>query len=89
MYVNKIFKAKNLNESQKTRVIDAFDRAVSVKEVENTYKTLQETVSAAPKKSTLKESVGFASKAMGNAPARPIVEADAFVSRWQTLAGIK
>ena len=89
MYVNKIFKAKNLNESQKTRVIDAFDRAVSVKEVENTYKTLQETVSAAPKKSSLKESVGFASKAMGNAPARPIIEADAFVSRWQTLAGIK
>lgn len=89
MYVNKIFKAKNLNESQKTRVIDAFDRAVSVKEVENTYKTLQETVSAAPKKSSLKESVGFASKALGNAPARPIVEADAFVTRWQTLAGIK
>jgi hypothetical protein len=89
MYVNKIFKAKNLNESQKTRVIDAFDRAISVKEVENTYKTLQETVSAAPKKSSLKESVGFASKALGNAPARPIVEADAFVTRWQQLAGIK
>lgn len=89
MYVNKIFKAKNLNESQKTRVISAFDRATSVKEVENTYKTLQETVSAETKKSSLKESVGFASKAMGNAPARPIVEADAFVTRWQTLAGIK
>lgn len=89
MYVNKIFKAKNLSESQKTRVVDAFDRAVSVKEVENTYRTLQETISAGPKKSSLKESVGFASKAMGNAPARPIVEADAFVTRWQTLAGIK
>ena len=89
MYVNKIFKAKNLNESQKTRVIDAFDRAISVKEVENTYRTLQETINAAPKKSSLKESVGFASKAIGNAPARPIVEADAFVSRWQQLAGIK
>lgn len=89
MYVNKIFKAKNLSESQKTKVINAFDRAVSVKEVENTYKTLQETVSAETKKSSLKESVGFASKPIGNAPARPIVEADAFVSRWQTLAGIK
>jgi hypothetical protein len=89
MYVNKIFKAKNLSESQKTRVINAFDRATSVKEVENTFKTLQETVSVETKKSSLKESVGFASKAMGNAPARPIVEADAFVSRWQTLAGIK
>jgi hypothetical protein len=89
MYVNKIFKAKNLSESQKTKVVSAFDRATSVKEVENTFKTLQETVSAETKKSSLKESVGFASKAMGNAPARPIVEADAFVSRWQTLAGIK
>ena len=89
MYVNKIFKAKNLSESQKTKVINAFDRAVSVKEVENTYKTLSETVSVETKKSSLKESVGFASKAMGNAPARPIVEADAFVTRWQQLAGIK
>lgn len=89
MYANKIFKAKNLSESQKTKVINAFDRAVSVKEVENTYKTLSESISAAPKKSSLKESVGFASKAMGNAPARPIVEADAFVTRWQQLAGIK
>jgi hypothetical protein len=89
MYVNKIFKAKNLSESQKTKVVSAFDRATSVKEVENTFKTLSESINAAPKKSSLKESVGFASKAMGNAPARPIVEADAFVTRWQQLAGIK
>jgi hypothetical protein len=89
MYVNKIFKARNLSESQKTKVVSAFDRATSVKEVENTFKTLSESISAAPKKSSLKESVGFASKAMGNAPARPIVEADAFVTRWQQLAGIK
>lgn len=89
MYVNKIFKAKNLSESQKTKVVSAFDRASSVKEVENTFRTLSESISAAPKKSSLKESVGFASKAMGNAPARPIVEADAFVTRWQQLAGIK
>ena len=89
MYVNKIFKARNLSESQKTKVVSAFDRATSVKEVENTFRTLSESISAAPKKSSLKESVGFASKAMGNAPARPIVEADAFVTRWQQLAGIK
>jgi hypothetical protein len=89
MYVNKIFKARNLSESQKTKVISAFDRSTSVKEVENTFRTLSESISAAPKKSSLKESVGFASKAMGNAPARPIVEADAFVTRWQQLAGIK
>ena len=89
MYVNKIFKARNLSESQKTKVISAFDRSTSVKEVENTFRTLSESITAAPKKSSLKESVGFASKAMGNAPARPIVEADAFVTRWKQLAGIK
>jgi hypothetical protein len=87
LYVNKLFKAKNLTESQKTKVINAFDRTTSVKEVENTYKTLQESVGES-KKSSIKESVGFASKPIGSAPARPIVEADAFVSRWQQLAGI-
>jgi hypothetical protein len=89
LYVNKVFKAKNLSEAQKTKVINAFDRATSVKEVENTYKTLLESLNSEIKKSSLKESVGFASKPIGHAPARPIVEADAFVSRWQQLAGIK
>lgn len=88
LYVNKIFKAKNLNEAQKTKVINAFDRVTSVKEVENTYKTLMESIGES-KKSSIKESIGFASKPIGNAPARPIVEADAFVNRWQVLAGIK
>jgi len=89
LYVNKIFKSKSLNESQKVRVLNAFDRATSVKEVENTYKTLNESIGEASKKSSLKESVGFASKPIGSAPARPIVEADIHVTRWQQLAGIK
>lgn len=89
LYVNKIFKSKNLTESQKRKVIDAFDRNTSIKEVENTYKTLLESLASDSKKGSLKESVGFASKSIGGAPARPIVEADAFVSRWQQLAGIK
>jgi hypothetical protein len=40
------------------------------------------------KKSIVKESLGFASKAAGVAPKKPIVEVDATVSRWQMLAGI-
>ena len=88
LYFNKVLKAKSLNESQKVKVMNAFDRAVTVKEVENTYRTLSESITA-PKKTALKESMGFASKPIGTAPAKPIVEADAFVSRWQTLAGIK
>lgn len=89
LYVNKIFKAKSLNESQKVRVLNAFDRASSIKEVENTYKTLNESIGEVSKKSSLKESVGFASKPIGSAPARPIVDADPFINRWQQLAGIK
>ena len=89
LYVNKIFKAKNLSEAQKTKVINAFDRAISIKEVENTFKTLTESLGEVTKKTSLKESVGYASKPIGNAPVRPIVETDSFVTRWQTLAGIK
>ena len=88
LYFNKILKAKSLNESQKVHVMNAFDRATNVKEVENTYKTLSESITA-PKKAALKESMGYASKPIGNAPAKPIVEADTFVNRWQVLAGIK
>lgn len=89
LYVNKIFKSKSLTESQKVKVINAFDRAESVKEVKNTYETLKESFNSAASKSTIKESVGFASKSViGGAAAQPIV-ADDFVSRMQKLAGIK
>ena len=89
LYVNKIFKSKSLTESQKVKVINAFDRAESVKEVKNTYETLKESFNGAAQKSTIKESVGFASKSViGGAATQPIV-ADDFVSRMQKLAGIK
>ena len=39
-------------------------------------------------KSSIKESMGFASKAAGVAK-KPIVEVDETMSRWQMLAGIK
>jgi len=50
---------------------------------------LKESFNAA-QKSTIKESVGFASKTIisGN-NSKPIVEADSFVARMQKLAGIK
>jgi hypothetical protein len=87
LYMNKIFKAKTLTESEKVKVIKAFDRSTSVKEVKNTFETLKESLSV--KKSQLKESVGFASKAAGVAPSKPIIESNDFVSRWQKIAGIK
>jgi hypothetical protein len=87
LYTNKIFKAKSLNEAQKVKVLKAFDKAKNVKEAKLVYESLSESFSAKTK-NTIKESVGFASKAAGVAPAQPIVESDAAIRRMQQLAGI-
>jgi hypothetical protein len=88
LYMNKLFKSKSLTESQKVKVVNALDRASSVKEVKNTYETLKESFNS-PKKTQLKESIGFASQAAGLAPKQPIIEQDNMLNRWQKLAGIK
>jgi len=87
LYSNKIFKARNLSESQKVNVLKAFDNASNVKEVKVIYTTLSESLNTKTK-STIKESVGFASKAVGVAPKQPIVESDSAIRRMQQLAGI-
>lgn len=86
-YVNKIFKAKSLSESQKVNVLKTMDKATNVKEAKVIYESLVSTLTAS-KKNSIKESVGFASKAAGVAPKQPIVESDAAIRRMQQLAGI-
>ena len=44
LYVNKVFKANNLTESQKANVIAAFDKAENVKEVKLVFETVSENV---------------------------------------------
>jgi hypothetical protein len=90
LYVNKIFKAKNLTESQKLTVVKAFDKAESAKEAKLVYESLNETFTAKAGKSQIKESLGFASKAAGIAPQKSIiVESNEFVARMKKLANIK
>ncbi len=90
LYVNKIFKAKNLSESQKLNVIAAFDKATTVKETKLVYESLNKSISAASaKKTQIKESIGFASKAVGVAPKQQIIESNDVISRMQRLANIK
>ena len=90
LYVNKLFKSKNLTEAQKVKVINAFDRAESVKETKNIFETLQESLTATQAtKNPIKESLSFASKSAGVADRKPIVENNEFVARMQFLAGIK
>jgi hypothetical protein len=89
LYVNKIFRNKNLTESQKVKVLSAFDKATSVRETKVIYETLNEgLVSKITTKSSIKESLGMASKPAGVAPKQPIVESDQMVQRFQKLAGI-
>jgi hypothetical protein len=88
LYVNKIFKAKNLSEAQKVNVIAAFDKAETVKETKLVYDTISEQFTKAAKKS-VNEVKGFASKSLGApAPSREIISEDATVKRLQKLAGI-
>ena len=89
LYVNRIFKAKNLNESQKLTVIKAFDKAESAKEAKLVYESLSTTFNAKVEKRQIKESLGFASKAAGVAAKPLIVEGNDFITRMQKLANIK
>jgi hypothetical protein len=90
LYVNKIFKAKNLTESQKVKVIASFDKATTANEAKIVFESLESTLTAVTSnvKSQIKESLGFASKAAGVAPKKQIVEINETISRMQQLAGI-
>ena len=87
LYTNKIFKAKNLNESQKVKVLSSFDKAKNVGEVKMVYETLNEGIKVA--KTTIKENLGRASKSTVTPTAKqPIVESNDVFKRMQKLAGI-
>jgi hypothetical protein len=88
LYVNKIFKAKNLSESQKLQVIASFDKATTAKEAKVVFESLNATLIPSTAKKQIKESFGFASKAAGNAPRNTIVESNDIITRMQKLANI-
>jgi len=83
LYTNKIFKGKNLTESQKVKVLNTFDKATTVKEVKLVFETLNEGVKT--NKKTISENLGSASKAMGTGK-KPIIEANDAFSRMREIA---
>ena len=89
LYTNKIFRNKNLSESQKIKVLNSFDKATNVKEVKLVFESLSTTLEA--KKKEIKESLGFASKPTGKAPiveSKEVIQEDAMVARFKKLAGL-
>jgi hypothetical protein len=90
LYTNKIFRAKNLKEAQKVKVLEAFDKAETVKEVKLVFETMNDNL-ANVKKQVVKENLGRASKAAGVAPQTKsnIVDVDPQFARMQKLAGLR
>lgn len=90
LYTNKLFRTFDLNENQKVKVLENFDRTSSVREVKLVFSTLAENLNVAKKKrSVVKE--GYASKATkSSAPKKEIIsEGNELSARWKKLAGLK
>ena len=92
LYTNKIFKSKNLNESNKVKVLTTFDKAETVKEAKLIYETLKDGLVSKKATKSINERIGMASKAAGIGPKKvksvPIVESNEMVNRFKKLAGI-
>jgi hypothetical protein len=86
LFTNKLFKAHNLNEGQKIKVIDNFDRAKTIREVKLVYATIAESLTQ--KKSLVKESV--ASKPIASTKPKQIIltESEQIANRFKKLAGL-
>jgi hypothetical protein len=89
LYTNKLFRNFELNETQKMKVIENFDRAGNTREVKLVFSTLAESFNRPQtKKKMVKES--YASKPVRTtAPSKPILnEGFELAERWKKLAGL-
>ena len=89
LYSNKLFRNFALNEGQKMKVIENFDRAHNLREVKLVFSTLAEGFKTPSSKKSIKES--YASKPVASTkPAKRILSEGAdLASRFQKLAGLK
>ena len=89
LYSNKLFRNFSLNEGQKMKVIENFDRAHNLREVKLVYSTLAEGFKMPSTKKVVKES--FASKPVASTkPAKRVIsEGTELADRFKKLAGLK
>jgi hypothetical protein len=95
LFANKLFRAYNLTNEQKVKVVENLDRTTSVREVKLVYATLAESMkfTGTERKVAAKKTMteGFASKPQATtAPAKEIIaeSANELANRFKTLAGI-
>ena len=91
LYTNKLFRNFELNEAQKMKVIENFDRAANTREVKLVFSTLAESFKRPTKKRVVKES--YASKPVATTAPRKettqvLSEGFELANRWKKLAGL-
>ena len=93
LFTNKMFRNQGLNNEQKVRIVESFDRATTVREVKLVYTALVENLStqaksfSASRKKIVAE--GFASKVtLSTAPKKEVIVENTVAKRLQELAGI-
>jgi hypothetical protein len=95
LFANKLFRAHNMTNEQKVKVIETLDRTKSVREVKLVYSTLAENFKYTSTNKIAKKSIseGIASKAVKStapkAEAKQVIAESAdFADRFRKLAGI-
>jgi len=90
LFSNKLFRNHSLNEGQKMKVIENFDRAQSLREVKLVFATLSESfnLNGSRTKRSIKES--YASKSTrSTAPSKKVIsEGSDLSNRWKKLANL-
>lgn len=95
LYTNKLFRNFELNESQKMKVIENFDRAANTREAKLVFSTLAESFKkpSRGKRKVVKESRSLASKPVATTAPRKettqvLTEGFEQANRWKKLAGL-
>jgi hypothetical protein len=95
LFANKLFRAHNMTNEQKVKVIETLDRTKSVREVKLVYSTLAENFKYTTTNKVAKKSIteGYASKVIKStkpavAQKQVIAESADFSDRFKKLAGI-
>ena len=93
LYANRLFRAYNLNNEQKSKVVENLDRTTSVREVKLVYATLAESMNfTGTERKTKKVVAEAASKPVAStAPAKEIISenTNTLAERFKQLANIK
>ena len=87
LFSNKLFRNFAMNESQKMKVIENFDRASTIREVKLVFSTLAESLKVNKTKRIVKESTA-SRPTRSTAPKRILSEGNQLASRWAKLAGL-